>query len=123
MTLGDLLKKVNTEKPNSFSYGYLTDRTNDVEAMVYDFLETAAEDRTYYSWPDDKDTELVVQPPYDDVYESYIKAKIDYANEEYESYSNNQVQFNEDMSSWRAYAMRKGLVDTSEIPVQIKNWW
>ena len=123
MTLGELISKVNTEKPNSFTYAYLTDRVNDVEAMVYDYLETASDDRNYYNWPEDKDVELVVDAPYADIYESYLKAKIDYANEEYELYSTNSAQFNADMESFRSYAMRKGLVDTSDMPKQIKNWW
>lgn len=123
MTLGELIEKVKTEKPNSFRYEYLTRIVNDVEAMIYDYLETKPENREVYSWPEDKDVKLVAPAPYDCLYESYLKAQLDYANEEYDLYDVNQEQFTLDMESFRAYAMRKGLVDTSDLPQQIKNWW
>ena len=123
MTLREVLNKVNTEKPNSFTDAYLTKIVNEVEAMVYDYLETPDEDRIYYTLPDDIDVSLNIPEPYSSAYEAYLKARLDYANEEYELYSNNQAQFEADFDDWKAYAMRHGQVDTSGLPERIKNWW
>ena len=123
MTLREVLTKVNTEKPNAFSDEYLTKVVNEVEALVYDYLETPDVDRIFHVLPDDIDVELNIPDPYSAAYESYLKARLDYANEEYELYSNNQAQFNADFDAWKAFAMRHGQVDTSNLPTQIKNWW
>lgn len=144
MTLAELLEKVNNEKPNSFTDQYLMKLVNEVEALVYEFLETPVEDRIYHvasELSDDEsdgesgesggsgeeeqglDGNLLIQEPYSTAYESYLRARLDYANEEFELYANDGAQFEEDFSSYRAYAMRKGLVNTEDIPKQIKNWW
>lgn len=123
MTLREVLQKVNTEKPNSFSDEYLTKLVNEVEAMVYEFLEAPDGSRIYLELPEDIDTELQIPEPYSTAYESYLKARLDYANEEYELYTNNQAQFSADFDSWKAYAMRHGKVNTTDLPTQITNWW
>jgi len=133
MTLRELIDKVNREKPNSFTDTYLMSLVNEVEATVYDFLETPDEDRIYHvrseietvEDPDDTglDGRLLIPEPYSTAYESYIRARLDYANEEFELYANDSAQFNDDMDAWKRYAMRHGLVDTSGLPGQIKNWW
>lgn len=133
MTLLELLNKVNTEKPNSFSNGYLMNLVNEVEAQVYDYLETPDSMRIYHvlseieTVEDPEDTgldgELLIPDPYSTAYESYIRARLDYANEEFDLYANDTEQFNSDMDSWKAYAMRHGQVDTSDLPNKITNWW
>lgn len=123
MTLGELIQKVNTEKPNAFTDSYITKIVNEVEAMVYDYLETPSSIRVYLAHPDDAETDLMIPEPYSTAYESYVKARLDQANEEYDLYANHTAQFNEDFDSWKACAMRKGQVDTSEFPDKIVNWW
>ena len=56
------------------------------------------------------------------MYISYLKAKIDYAMEEYESYATNQAQFEADLAEWKAWAIREGKIYT-KFPTKIKNWW
>ena len=133
MTLLELLNKVNTEKPNSFSNEYLMNLVNEVEAQVYDYLETPDSMRIYHvrseietvEEPEEPglDGELLMPDPYSTAYESYIRARLDYANEEFDLYANDTEQFNSDMDSWKAYAMRHGQVDTSDLPTKITNWW
>lgn len=133
MTLLELLNKVNTEKPNSFSNEYLMNLVNEVEAQVYDYLETPDYMRIYHvrseietvEEPEETglDGELLMPDPYSTAYESYIRARLDYANEEFDLYANDTEQFNSDMDSWKAYAMRHGQVDTSDLPTKITNWW
>lgn len=141
MRLQELLTKVNSEKPNSFSDEYLMKIVNEVEAIVYDYLETPENERIYHIEeelhpPTDQaqeesededvpglDGELLIPEPYSVAYESYLRARLDYANEEFDLYANDTAQFNEDLDNYKAYAMRHGLVNTSSLPTQIKNWW
>lgn len=122
MKIATLIESVTREKPNAFSRDDLTDYVNEIEAMVQDYIGIEPEDMVRYVWKNDGDRELMVKPPYDMLYKSYLKAKIDYANEEYESYANNQAQFADDYEDWQAYAMRSGLV-INDTPEAYKNWW
>lgn len=47
------------------------------------------------------DTVLLVPPPYDEVYLSYIAAQIDAANNEFDLYNNDMIRFNEQYSRFR----------------------
>lgn len=121
MKLSECIEEVRQEKPNGFSEDKLTRFVNELEAMIQDYLGIDHDKIMAYEWENDGGKELIVQAPYDCMYKSYVKANIDYANEEYQSYANNQAQFMSDYEDWQAYAMRSDLVK-SEMP-QIKNWW
>lgn len=118
-TLESVITKVKTEKPNAFTNEHLTKYINELEAIVLHYIDEDVEEYTYSA---DKDVELTVEAPYDSMYESWLKAKIDFAHEEYQSYSNNQAQFNEDFSTWKAYVIRSGMF-VPKMPDKIKNWW
>lgn len=122
MKLEKLMYDVNKEKPNSLSNEYLTGKVNEVEAIVQDFLEVPDADRVKYRWPDDSDKDLLVAEPYSRLYMSYLKACIDLANEELESYTNNQAQFGVDYQEWIGFIARHGL-RPEVIPTKIRGWW
>lgn len=121
MRLTKLIANVNAEKPNSFSKEYLTKFVNELEAIIYTWL---GEDIVEISYPDpgEPDPELRVPAPYDQMYESWVKAKIDFAHEEYQSYSNNQAQFNADFEDWKAYELSNGHIEY-DLPERFTNWW
>lgn len=122
MKLAECIQEVKTEKPNAFSDDTLTGYISELESMVQEYLGNDSMDFVVYDWKEDGNKELIVKPPHDVMYKSYLKAKIDYANEEYYSYQNNQAQFTADYEQWQAYAMRTGHVK-SNIPDRIRNWW
>lgn len=122
MKLSECIQEVRSEKPNSFSEDVLTGYINEVEASVQDFLGVPTADFVVYHWEDHGNRELIAKHPHDVLYKSYLKAKIDFANEEYYSYQNNQAQFTADFEEWKAYAMRSGQV-ISDAPVKITGWW
>lgn len=121
MTISELINKVNAEKPNGFSEEHLLLFINECEAQVQEFLGVDAVDRVKYELKYDKDEELIAPSPYDGLYEAFLKAKMDYINEEHESYENNQVQFSSIFYEYKAYAMREGLVKTK--PLRFSNWY
>lgn len=122
MKLAELINEVNNEKPNAFQQETLTAYVNEIEASVQEYLGYEPEEIIKYDWEKDGGKELIVQPPFNVLYKAFLKARIDYANEEYQSYANNQAQFNSDFEEWKAWAMRTGAVRSDE-PLYFKNWW
>ncbi|PWL46834.1 MAG: hypothetical protein DBY45_01815 [Clostridiales bacterium] len=51
--------------------------------------------------PDYWDTPLLVNPPYDRLYDLYLMAQIDFHNREMENYNNSALAFNEALDSWQ----------------------
>lgn len=122
MKLVNCIEEVKEEKPNSFGEDKLTRFINELEFMVQEYLGVEQNEMVSYEWETDGAVELIVLPPYDSMYKSWLKAKIDYAHEEYNGYANNQAQFNSDYEEWQAHALSSGLVK-SKVPQGIKNWW
>lgn len=56
------------------------------------FIELQTSDA--YSYPDGLDMELLVKPPYDELYVLYLEAKIDAENGEYNKYQNSLQLYN-----------------------------
>lgn len=122
MKLSECIEEVRSEKPNSFGAEYLTKQINRLEASVQEFLGVEREEWVQYVWADDGNTELIIPTPYDEAYKSYLKSRIDYALEEYESYENNQSQFESDFEEWKCWALRSGMVK-SDMPPAFINWF
>lgn len=121
MTLAELIEKVNVEKPNAFSENHLTLFVTECEALVQEFLGVDSDERIKYDWANDQEEELIAPPPFDGLYESYLKAKMDYVNEEHQSYANNQAQFEVAWGEYKAYAIREGLVKIKHL--RFINWY
>lgn len=125
MTIQSLINKVQEEKPNTFQTDKLIEYINEIEADVAD--QVNMDIPVYTSEPDpetnesDLDKELIVPAPYDRLYVSYLKAMIDYANEEYASYQLNQMQHVQDFTDFVNWLVRTGQNDRSLIPSRFKN--
>jgi len=116
MTIRDAIRRVDDIKPNSFPDETKFRWLNDLEGrLAFNvFLMAGAELRYFqYRWPGDLDTELLVQPPHDDIYPALLTAKIDGANGEFELYQNAMSAYNElygDFVRWfaRTYEPAQG---------------
>ena len=104
MTIETLINKVNEEKPSSFGTTRLVAFINEIEREVAEQLHEPF-DEPYTE--NDTDVELMAPAPYDRLYVSYVKAMIDYANEELESYSNNQAQHGQDFQDFVDWVVRE----------------
>ena len=95
MTLSELIGRVDETKPNAFSNDRKTEWVNEVEGMVQTQALLWAPPALFtYVYDQDKDKELLVDPPHDKLYPPYLEARIDYANGEYERYQNSMQLFN-----------------------------
>lgn len=121
MKLSEAIERVKREKPHSYSVDHCTLFITEVEALLQDFMGVPVNERIKYEWEKDGNKELIAPAPYDMLYISWLKAKIDYSNEEYESYANNQDQFNADLQNFKAWAIREG--KAKSINLKLRNWW
>ncbi|MDO4486034.1 MAG: hypothetical protein Q4C46_05490 [Bacillota bacterium] len=122
MKLSEVIEQVKKEKPNSFGAVHCTLFISEVESMVQEFLKIPSDERIKYIWERDGNRELVAPDPYSALYISYLKGRIDYSNEEYQSYANNQAQFIEDFNEFKSYAVREGKIRRTR-ESRIMNWW
>lgn len=107
MTIRELLNKINDEKPHSFPESKIISFVNEVEPEVAEQLK-AEEVPVYTDDPAELDTVLLAAQPYDRLYISYVKAQIDYANEEYASYQLNADQHTQDFRDFVDWVVRTG---------------
>jgi hypothetical protein len=64
-------------------------------------------------------TDLIVAPPYDDIYIKWLEAQIDYANGEYGKYNNSITMYN---NAYQAYAKAYNREHLPKNTSKIKNW-
>ena len=94
MQLGELLTIADEMKPNTFSETVKTRWVNEIEGMIQtEVLLLAFQDCVQYKWPDSKEIELLVPPPYDKLYEYYLESMILFQQEEMDRYANLQAMF------------------------------
>lgn len=123
MTIRELLNKISKEKPNSFSEAELISFVNEVEAEVAEELRMDAVDVPVYIYEHDEDLDkvLIAPAPYDRLYISYVKAMIDYTNEEYDSYANNQAQHVQDYRDFVDWVVRTGQAARNNAVTRFRN--
>lgn len=98
MKLREAIERVDDIKPNAFSSAVKTDWLNALEGRIAaDVLLLAPAEiaQLRYTYPADQNTELLVDPPHDDIYTLWLAAKIDEANGEYNKYQNTMQIYNE----------------------------
>lgn len=94
MKLHKVLRLADELKPNALSNELKVQYINEVEGLVQ--TEVMLLDADYiikYDEVKDYDTELLVKPPHDKLYISYLIAMIDFANGEYNRYANTIAAF------------------------------
>ncbi len=103
MKIQEAIQWVDEIKPNAFSAEVNTRWLAELEGRLAAdvFLMAPAELGQFrYTWPADKDAELLVDPPYDGVYTDWLQAKVDETNGEYNRYQNTMQLYNEAYGSF-----------------------
>ena len=97
-TISEIIRFVDDIKPNAFTEEQKTAWLSNLEGrIILELLLQSQEDVLTYTWPEDKDRQVLISPPYDNLYNHYLEAQIDYYNGEYGRYQNAMVLFN---SAW-----------------------
>ena len=98
MKVGEVIERVDAVKPNAFDSLAKVEWLNTLEGRIAAdvlLLAPAELGQLRYRWPEDRDTELLLAPPHDDIYGLWLQAKIDEANGEYNKYQNTMQIYNE----------------------------
>lgn len=96
-TIEEIIKRVDETKPNDFSerikLRWIALLDGKVATSVY-LLDIAEAQKQAYVYPDDLKKEPLIEFPYDDLYDLWLGAKIDFENGEYNKYQNTMEMFN-----------------------------
>lgn len=110
MKLGKIIELVNELKPNAYSEEHLTRWVTDVENYAIEGVFNRIDGRNYeyvqYEYEKDRETELLIPEPYEEVYVHYLCSKIDYWDREMEAYNNSASMYNAAYKNFAAYMRR-----------------
>ncbi len=111
MTIIEAINKVDALKPNSYTQSdkiaWLATLDGLIKKHIIDTHE-GGESVVFDGYDENTplDTELLAESPYDAVYLTWLEAKIDYANGEFNKYNNSAVAYNTDYSAYERYYNR-----------------
>lgn len=110
MTLMGVINHLNTVKPNGYTQTekikWLSTLDGIVKAEIIDTHE-GGESVTFEGYTESSlMQELLVPPPYDDMYIKWLEAQIDYANGEYGKYNNSITLYNTAFDAYAKYYNR-----------------
>ena len=107
-TINEVIERVDKIKPNTYdeqtkaTWLYRVDGRISAEIMKQDPPQE-------YIYPEDADKELLVPHPYDNLYDFYLQAMIDYTNKEYGNYNNSMIMYNEVIESFSKKYIRDNM--------------
>lgn len=92
MTPSKAIESVDRIRPNSYDtetkLGWISELDGMVNRLVIQNNEAQP-----YRYPEDMDIELLIPYPYENLYQLYVEAKIDFYNREYGNYNNSVTVF------------------------------
>ena len=106
MKIIDAISQIDSQKPNTYSYGEKLSWLNRLDFMVKRLIidtHEGGDDVTFTGYDDstDQNTEMLVPAPFDEIYIRWLEAQIDFANQEYLKYNNAMAVF---QTFWQEYA-------------------
>ena len=111
MTIIEAINKVDALKPNTYTQSdkiaWLSTLDGLIKKHIIDTHE-GGESVVFDGYDENTplDTSLIAEAPYDSVYLSWLEAKIDYANGEFNKYNNSATAYNTDYSAFERYYNR-----------------
>ena len=111
MTIMDVISRIDETKPNSYSQEEKVKWLSTLDGIIKsEIIDThkGGEDIEYngYNPEDNLYTELIVKPPYDDIYLRWIESQIDYANGEFDRYNISLAAYNDMYSAFSHHYSR-----------------
>ena len=103
-TVNRVTAYIDRVKPNVYTDEDKFNWISTLEGLVA--REVMGEEGPEYEFPKDVDTELMVPSPFDDIYQLYVGAMIDFHNREYGQYNNTAAMFEERLEQCKAWYIR-----------------
>lgn len=112
MTPNKCMEHVDSVKPNAYGEEDKLAWISELDGLV---TRIVVQETQYdpYQYPDDMDTELLVPPPFDVVYQLYLEAMIDFHNREYGPYNNVMLMFNEKLDEYKKAYIREHMPESA----------
>ena len=111
MTIAEVISKVDALKPNTYTpedkVEWLSNLDSRVKSKIIDAHE-GGENITFNGYDSlvDQETELLVPAPYDEIYQRWLEAQIDYYNSDDDRYNNAIVLFNNAYEDYKKHYTR-----------------
>ena len=111
MTIAEVISKVDALKPNTYTpedkVEWLSNLDSRVKSKIIDAHE-GGENITFNGYDSlvDRETELLVPAPYDEIYQRWLEAQIDYYNSDDDRYNNAIVLFNNAYEDYKKHYTR-----------------
>ena len=108
MTINNVIENAMNVHPDTIPDGVKARWISELDGKI---LRETIGDNSFkgYSFPEDKDKELVLKAPYDNIYELYIIAMSDFFSGELASYSASAILFEQAYSEFRKNYLRNNL--------------
>lgn len=110
MKLGEAIDRIDSLKHNTYTNAEKVDWISRMDGVIKtQIFDTHEGDEVYfegYSEANDMDTELLVDPPYDDIYIRWLEAQIDYYNGEIARYNNSAMMYQAAYDAYQRYYNR-----------------
>lgn len=111
MTIIDAIGRIDVLKPNTYSKAEKTEWLSALDGKIkIEILDThESKERVQFEGYNENtplDTQLLVPPPYDEIYLLWLEAQIDYHNGEYGKYNNAVIMYNTAYDAFAAYYNR-----------------
>ena len=111
MTIAEVISKVDALKPNTYTPEDKVEWLSNLDARVKTQVIDAHEDGENiafngYDSLADKETELLVPAPYDEMYIRWLEAQIDYYNSDDDRYNNAIILFNNAYEGYKKHYTR-----------------
>lgn len=105
MKLGEALRRVDDVQPNTMQQEVKIQKIQQIDMELYrDHVQRhegwEEVPRPDYDAETDPETELLVEAPYEDIYEHFLLAMIDYENTEFGRYNNRIAMYEERKRQW-----------------------
>lgn len=105
-TINKVIEQVDSVKLNTFDeemkFNWLANLDGQICRLVMQ-----AEEPVTYKYPDDMDRELLVGPPFEGIYATYLEAQIDLHNREYDHYNNAAMVYASLLDEYRKWYLRE----------------
>ena len=106
MTPNKVIEIIDSLRPNAYNEEQKLRWISDLDSMVQRLVFQEA-DAVPYSYPEDMDRELLIPYPFNNAYEMYVEAMIDYYNREYGNYNNSVLRFENRFTEYKKAYIRE----------------
>lgn len=104
MTMNAAIEYVDNIMPNVYKIDDKYEWLSRLDGRIA--MEVLNIDPPMYELPKDADMELLVEHPYDDIYQLWLMAMIHFHNHEYDDYNNVVLMIQERFDSFKAWHLR-----------------